>query len=137
MPFLIIAIDITKGRLVDAETHDAELSAILQQTHSAMVMRALPQALFDTERTIVGEVRYQERAPFTFYTEERDEPPPPPIGGKRNTLAPKKGDLKGHEIKGQPAAGSTASRRLSYPPAVSYPSVPRQARDMRGKRGKP
>lgn len=63
MPFLVISIDVTKGRLVAGEHHDAELSAILQQTHSAMVMRALPQELYDTEGTPVGEVRYQEGPP--------------------------------------------------------------------------
>lgn len=60
MPHLVVRIDITKGRLVEAAHHDAELAAILQQAHSAMVMRALPQELYDTKGLTVGQVYYTE-----------------------------------------------------------------------------
>ena len=109
MPYLVISLDVTRGRLRDAEHHDAELSAILQQAHSAMVMRAVPQELFDTERTIVGEVRYQERPP-----DGRGIPLPlaakPARGPEHRGKKPKR-DSKTLTLD--------SIARLSYPPPVA------------------
>lgn len=118
MPFLIIAIDITRGLLRAAETHDAELSAILQQAHSAMVMRALPQALYDTNATTVGEVRYQERAPFHFVEPPADDPARPAAADRAGP--------KGHGSQSRTRTKTADSR--GYPPAVAYPAAPRKRR---------
>jgi hypothetical protein len=115
MPYLVISLDVTRGRLRDAEHHDAELSAILQQAHSAMVMRAVPQELFDTERTIVGEVRYQERPP-----DGRGIPLPPPERRvpEQRGKKPKRAN-SAQEGRDSKTLTLDSIARLSYPPPVA------------------
>lgn len=105
MPYLVIVIDVTKGRLTETEHHDSELSAIFQQSHSACVMRALPQELYDTEATPVGEVRFQEGPPgmshLTYSTGKE--------GNNKGQLAKKnKGDGKRPRSKRTPSATERA-----------------------------
>lgn len=134
MPYLVIAIDITKGRLQSTAYHDSELSSILQQTHSAMVMRALPQELYDTDRTVVGEVRYQEEAPWPGLARRLDPnsitpapaPAVPPAGTTKDALEAKLRRATDKRGKGKPAPSKGRKRKkLSYPPAVRYPDKAR------------